>query len=151
MSEQVVLFTQDESDLLNMYRALRGLCDMTRGSLWWVQESIWKTRLGSRYRPPREERLGHPGLNIRRSPPDSPYEQVPMLHGTSGKQGPVVARGLTKEDAPDYSTSFGHLGPAEMGIGDFRKQGILPNRHKPRLAPDEMSDLNAWLEKRGLA
>lgn len=151
MSEQSVLYSQEESDLLNTYRALRALCDMTRGSLWWVREAIWEKNLGARYRRPKEDRKGHFGLNIRLAPPDSPYEQMPMLHGTSGRSGPVVATGLAADKPSDYCTSFGHLGPAEMEIGDFRKQGIMPNRHKPRLDSAEMVVFSAWLEKRGLA
>lgn len=151
MSEETVQYTQEESDLLNTYRALRALCDMTRGSLWWVRERIWEKNLGSRYKRPKKERQGHFGLNIRMAPPESPYEQMPMLHGTSGRKGPVVAKGLSTDTPPDYCTSFGHLGPAEMKIGDFRSQGIQPNRHKPRLDSGEMAVLSAWLEKRGLA
>jgi hypothetical protein len=84
-----------------------------------------------------------------------------MLFGTSGGQGPVVARGLTK-GSPNYATSFGEIiQPARLTVWEYvgRKRRsedelesstkdtswrVRPNAWKPRFNDSEMAALEEW-------
>lgn len=141
---------------------LSACVDVSAGTLWWVREDVWKEK--SKKYDHDSTRMGHPGLSMRHEPVTSLYEYVPMLHGTSGDRGPVVARGLSEEYGPDYPTSFGRLAPAGIVVQDMVKssgQGpligsglatrrVVGNPHKPRLDESEMGQLQNWMRKRGL-
>jgi len=134
--------------------------DVSFGSLWWVREDLWKEVL--RPYDDASDRLGHPGLSVRRSPVSSLLEIVPMLHGTTGAHGPVVARGLTQDEGPQYPTSFGRLLlPADIPVMEFvqpardadpsilsgpwhRRHRITGNVWKPRLNDPELQALEVW-------
>ena len=143
------MLTQKESDLLRWHKMICTLFDLLRGSIWWVKESVWLKTISSYDR--KSIRLGHFGLSIRKTPPVTPYEMMPMLHGTSGSQGPVVAYGLSENNGGSYPTSFGHLAPADLSVEDFQYGCIKRNDHKPKLTPSEYVSLENWLKIRGLS
>jgi len=111
-------------------------------------EDVWKRSMTSRY-DQRSTRKGHYGLSLRRVPPAHPYEMIPLLHGTSGAKGPVVATGLSSVKPADYPTSFGHLAPVDLNLGDFGKRNIKRNSYKPKLNDREMESLDEWMRRQG--
>lgn len=147
--------------------ALLAVClDAGFGTLWQVREDVW-IRMLPRY-DSRSTRGWHPGVSLRTTPPRSLHEIVPMLHGTSGDEGPVVARGLTCELGPNYPTSFGRLVfPAKITVRDMtttdknspveRPNGewylprpVSQNVWKLRLDPSELKQLSGWAKSRNL-
>lgn len=48
--------------------------DVYFGSLWWVDESIWKTQAD--HYDQQSTRKAHPGLSLRKQPLETPYETV---------------------------------------------------------------------------
>lgn len=144
-----VALTQKEIDLARWHKMLCTCFDLLRGTIWWVEEAVWKTSLSAYDH--KSTRVGHFGLSIRKAPPATPYEMIPMLHGTSGAQGPVVAHGLSQMNGENYPTSFGHLAPADLSTEDFRSGSIKRNDHKPKLSTTELNSLENWLKNRGLS
>ncbi len=137
--------------------------DVSRGTLWRVREDVWKET--SRSYDQHSTRQFHPGLSLLDKPPSSGYDQIPMAHGTSGTQGPVVARGLTAEKGPDHPTSFGHL-ITPVPLRDFLRPAadrdpdlltghwdehsrIVPNFDKLRLDAEEDESLRRFRNSGG--
>lgn len=124
----------------------------TLGSLWWVEESLWKDRI-RRY-DQKSTRHGHPGLSAMRYPITDLFSQVPLFHGTSGRSGPVVASGLDPDKPADYSTAFGRL-VATVAVNEWTPLGgeprVCANLHKTRLDQTEQADFDAFLKRRKLA
>jgi hypothetical protein len=109
-----------------------------------------------------KSREWHPGVSLRAAPLTFVNEFIPMLHGSSGDHGPVVARGLSREKGPNYPTSFGGIvRPARVCFKDasakMRAPGkrdlegrmicrspVSANLDKPRLSEAELADLRSW-------
>ncbi len=132
------------------------------GTIWRIREDLWREVL-SNY--PWSGRLWHPAVSLRSSPFRADHSYVPMLHGVSGDQGPVVARGLTEEGGEDYPTSFGKIrSPGKIVSSEFntatfdselerwsRCTRVAMNFHKPRLDQLEASALRKWWKRRRVA
>lgn len=116
------------------------------GSMWWVVESIWKSNI-RRY-DQHSTRKEHPGLSIRKRPPETPYETIPMLHGTSGeRRGAFPVTGLSSGSGEAHPTWFGTLRPVLMELNYFG-QGVRQNTHKQRLDEQEQQAFDQWLQRR---
>lgn len=125
--------------------AVTGL-DVCLGSLWWVDECIWKSRLFCYDQ--QSTRKEHPALSIRRRPPDTPYETIPMLHGTSKEsRGAFPVLGLSPERGEEHSTWFGTLRPVSIGLDEVG-YGVRQNTHKPALDDLERQAFEPWLQRR---
>ena len=149
-----------------MSQLLARCFDAGLGTIWQVREDYWLEHL-PRYRSDRD---WHPAVSLRAQPVQSLYELIPVLHGTSGDQGPVVMRGLTNEFPSEYPTSFGHLAPIPCAASEFVRKSLVPdvdpddlpkmnplagrricrNMHKPRCAPAEEKTLRKWAVGKGL-
>lgn len=137
----------EEAHAKRMYDLIHTIpYDIYIGTLWWVDEDIWKENLGSFY-DQSSTRQAHPGLSIRSAPLATPYEMTQMLHGTSGRRGPVRVRNLSADE--NRLTSFGRMRPVGMALHHFPSR-IRQNTHKPVIDSDEMNDLKDWLKKKGL-
>ena len=146
--------------------------DVSFGTVWRVREDFWQGAFavaGQRY-DEGSLRRWHPGVSLRApdEPVHSPYDYVPLLHGTTGESGPVVARGLTKEQGPAHPTSFGRIvAPALAAVNDITRPApdadadrpagywqdykvISANLDKPRFDPAETAALRAWAVRRRL-
>lgn len=153
-----------------MERLLAACFDFTLGTVWTVREDLWRETFRGEGQPYDQngKRKWHPGVSLRQVPPVSPYEYIPMLHGSSGDHGPVVVRGLTKEHDPEYPTSFGsNLRPTKIqvleatrpasdadpdqGVGPLWKRSrVAVNVDKPRLDTQEMESLRGYLRNKNL-
>jgi hypothetical protein len=149
----------EQSRAKRMANLLTTCLDVSVGAVWWVNEDILKERLP--HYDQDSTREGHPCVSLRTGPARSLYDNVPMLFGTSGGQGPVVARGLTK-GSPNYATSFGEIiQPARLTVWEYvgRKRRsedelesstkdtswrVRPNAWKPRFNDSEMAALEEW-------
>jgi len=149
----------EESRARRMADLLTTCLDVSLGAVWWVNEEILKERLP--HYDQDSTRDGHPCVSLRRGSAQSLFDMVPMLFGTSGNQGPVVARGLTK-GSPNYATSFGQIiQPASLTVWEYvakkcRSEDELesrtenlnwrvrPNAWKPRFNDSEMAALEEW-------
>ena len=162
--------TQDEVQRKRVSQLLNACIDMTFGTVWRIREELWKETFwlqGQAYDLD-STRHWHPGLSLRITPLTSVHEYIPMLHGSSGDEGPVVVRGLTREKAHDHPTSFGKIvRPAKVTAkaatslaSDVRKEQlegrmsdrtlVSANLDKPRLDAAELEDLRRWAENRNL-
>ncbi len=162
--------TQDEVQSKRVSQLLNACIDMSFGTVWRIREELWKETFllqGQAY-DLESTRHWHPGLSLRVAPLTSVHEYVPMLHGSSGDGGPVVVRGLTREKAHDYPTSFGKIvRPAKVTVkaatslasdaktkqleGRMSDRTLVSgNLYKPRLDEDELEDLRTWAENRNL-
>ena len=120
--------------------------DVCLGSLWWANESIWKSRL-PRY-DQQSTRKEHPALSIRKRPPDTPYETIPMLHGTSRESpGAFPVTGLSPERGTEHFTWFGTLRPVSIGLDEIG-YAVRQNTHKPALDDLEHQAFETWLQRR---
>ncbi len=133
---------------LRWLRLLQTVMDFSGGTLWWVDESIWRDVLENYDQ--KSQRDGHPGLCIRTVPVVDLYSQIPMLHGRSKGSG-VEVTGLTVEE-PKRTTRFNLLGPVPVmeTIPRAGKQKVRPNRDKPRLTDAEQQALTDFLQRRRL-
>lgn len=123
--------------------------DIRIGTLWWIDEKIWRAEL------PLYDEIGnrdrHPGLSILDKPLHGRSERAPFLHGTSGDGGPVVVRGVSRSRPPEHPTSFGRLvtpaclAPDLVGTSDCEQ-----NNHKPKLTQRELDSLRHWAKRRRL-
>ena len=84
--------------------------DVSMGTLWRVKESVWKDQLPSFY-VAKEKTKMHPGVSIMQAKSASSEITVPLLHGTSGKKGPVVVKGISNEQKYDenHKCYFGKI------------------------------------------
>jgi len=162
--------TQDEVQKKRVMQLLNTHIDMSLGTVWRIREELWKETFllqGQAY-DLESTRHWHPGLSLRVAPLKSVHEYVPMLHGSSGAEGPVVVKGLTREKGSDYPTSFGKIvRPAKVtvkaatSLASDAKRGQLEGRmsdrvlvcvnlDKPRLDEGELDNLRTWAENRNL-
>lgn len=162
--------TLEEVQKKRISELLKTCVDMSFGSVWCIQETVWiKTFLkeGQRY-DENSKRKWHPGVSLRTTPLTSVYEYIPMLHGSSGDHGPVIVRGLTPNVDADYATSFGRIvRPAKVAVTDATSSAptvckehlvgrmidrsmVSANLHKPRLNEAELEDLRLWAKNRNL-
>lgn len=153
-------------------RLFRAAVDVSFGTVWRVREEFWQGAFsvaGYLY-DENSRRLWHPGVSLRSpaEPVRSPYDYVPLLHGTTGDGGPVVARGLTREQGPAHPTSFGRIvAPALAAIDDITRPApdadpdrparywqdykiVSANLDKPRFSPAESAALRTWAVRRRL-
>ena len=130
------------------------LCaDMSRGTLWRVQEPVWIRNVANYVDGGRR---CHVGLSIRKRPVRSVADMVPMLIGTS-KRGPSAAfyaEGCFGERSK--RRTFFRLRPFQIPLADAydAKRGAVlvePNPHKRRLTPPELARLDAMLAAKGAA
>jgi hypothetical protein len=138
------------------------------GTLWRIREDLWASLFSGRASY-KAKRQWHPGLSLRLTPVESILEYIPMLHGTSGDQGPVVVKGVTRHRGPDYVTSFGHIvRPAPVSAREIIEEhrGVpppdipdydplvrwraVPNSDKPKLDEPEMQALAQWAKEKHL-
>lgn len=147
MSDKTAPLSMVEAMQQRKYLALQLLpLDITVGTLWWVQEAFWKKSYPEIY-DQQSTRDAHPGLSIQQRFPATPFEMIPMLHGTSGSQGPLRATGIS--DDSDHVTSFGSMRPAMAGLNIFYSL-IKPNKYKPRLDHKEHAALLNWMKQKDL-
>jgi hypothetical protein len=148
----------DDIKAIRLQALLNACLDVSFGTLWWIREDLWKERNPAYDQE--SEKIAHPGVSIRSSPPAGLYEFVPVLHGTS-RSGPVAVLGLSRRQ-PLRPTYFGRLSfPAEIPILEFvrpakdtdpealvgpwyRRSRTSPNLDKLRVTPDEAAALEAW-------
>lgn len=128
-------------DSLFAYRLEWGL-----GTLWRVNEVLWKLEIRDRGYRYDSNRQWHPGLSTRRSPFNPNLEPVPLLHGTHGLNGkadsstPFSLRGFDFHE-PDEITWVGEsFEPIPFRARHFStsaeispKSGIIRNPDKSRL------------------
>ncbi|NLF17965.1 MAG: hypothetical protein GX595_12055 [Lentisphaerae bacterium] len=144
--------------------ALARCVDVSAGTLWRVREDAWVQRLEKGYR---STRSWHPGLSLRQGrPPASLYEQVPMLHGSSGSGHGFVVRGVTRQLGPAHATHFGHFAPVSFAVVDLvgvaalaseapplagfglDRYAVTVNHDKPRVTADEYRCMESWARQR---
>lgn len=129
------------------------LCaDMSRGTLWRVEEPVWIRNIANYVD---KDRTYHVGLSIRKRPVRSVADMIPMLIGTS-RRGPASAFQATGcFGDPDKPTTFFRLRPFQIPLSDAyeEKRGVMikPNPPKRRLDPDELVRLDAMLAAKGAA
>lgn len=133
--------------------------DAGLGTLWWVRERQWRKVLPSGFYSDHKK---HPALSIcHPNHIPMPADRVPVLYGTSSRKKPaVVILGLSEELGESYHTFFIHIEPRpsfaystfdqEDLVDDSGLPPIWPIRHKPRVSEDEMAELIAYLQDRGL-
>lgn len=158
---------QKEVAALRMQRLLGMALDVSLGTVWRVREHLWMQTFGRGY-DQNSTRLWHPGVSLRQTPPAALYEMVPMLHGTTDEQGPVVVHGLTLERGPRAATSFGKIiRPGQFSVQKIVRPGaevdqeslsgpwyarssIMCNMDKPRFTCAETQELKSWAASKNL-
>ena len=143
-SEQRSPPSYDESRRKRLWKILQAHFDASFGTVWWISNEIAKERL-SEYRESKGwDRVDHPYVSTFDIPT---MEFVPMLFGTSGSEGPVVARGLTKKRGQDYATSFGQIiQPALLSADEIvYRRGVRQEEHKRRFNDTELAALKSWM------
>ena len=149
-------------------RLLKACLDIALGTVWRVRESLWKDSFRQQGQPYDSDRDWHPGVSLRTVPLTCVNEYIPMLYGSSGDEGPVVARGLSCERGAQHPTSFGKIvRPAKVSLKDAHTKGrdtgsgklegrlidrspVSANLDKPRLSEEELADLRQWATSRNL-
>lgn len=124
------------------------------GSLWWVLNELWaEADIG--FKPSKKKSTMHPGVACRIGDAISPYDEFPLLFGTSKRSRPsVVAHDLSDEKGDKHKTYFGTLlEPALFHFEEFMsfKNGprarIERNSHKPDMDDIEAHSLRDFMEK----
>ena len=127
------------------FNALDFLLDYSKGTLWWVNDLLWKEADANFV----VKRKGHPGLSLARRRVKSIYDVVPMLIGTTKNGGHSVAVENITEPVKGSTrrTHFSVVRPFPLRFGEFGKRsGIYRNDYKPRISDSEMVLLNSILE-----
>jgi hypothetical protein len=127
------------------FNALDFLLDYSKGTLWWVNDLLWKEADDNFV----VKRKGHPGLSLARRRVKSIYDVVPMLIGTTKNGGRSVAVENITEPVKGSTrrTHFSVVRPYPLRFGEFGKRsGIYGNGYKPRISDSEMALLNMMLE-----
>ena len=106
----------DEVKRERMTKAVRTVMDYSLGTLWWVDEGLWREQLASRY-DQNSTRVAHPGLSMLAHPVQDLFSRIPMLHGSSHGHG-VMVKGLTAEEPERLP--LGHYWPR------FRRSNPYP-------------------------
>jgi hypothetical protein len=151
--------------------AVRRRCgDVSCGTLWWAEESLWIEKLPHTYRP---KSPGHPGLSLWRATRRESLGAAPMLYGSRqrGENVAVVAADLSPNYPPGTLTHFGGFGPVDMESREFAGESapatpaqnrdfdldawfsrprIRKNHYKKRLDANEFADLTGWMQQKGL-
>jgi hypothetical protein len=134
----------------NLTPLAAALRDYSLGTIWWVQEPVWKSVLRSGYE---SNKKGHPGLSIRNNPipPYLPMDQVALLHGTSvscstGKAFRV--KGITRHE-PQRQTYFKWNLRGAIPFLEFELEHCYP-AEKQKLDDADMTRFRSELQKRGL-
>ena len=131
------------------FKMLDFLLDYSKGTLWWVDNDIWKNVISGFVMKKGQRK--HPGLSIARKKADGLFSTVPMLIGTSkpayGSRVLEVRHmspeGSEHHDAPGF---FSPLRPYLLRFDEFgRADRITQNSTKPRLERDEMRRLDEIL------
>ena len=129
------------------------LCaDMSRGTLWRVEEPVWIRNIANYVD---KDRTCHVGLSIRKRPVRSVADMIPMLIGTS-RRGPSAAFQATGCFGDrSKRTTFFRLRPFPIPLSDAydeeRGAMIEPNPPKRRLTREELARLDAMLAAKGAA
>lgn len=126
--------------------------DMSRGTLWRVEEPVWIRNIANYVD---KDRTCHVGLSIRKRPVRSVTDMIPMLIGTS-RRGPASAFHATGcFGDPSKPTTFFRLRPFQIPLSDAydKQRGVMikPNPPKRRLDTDELVRLDAMLSAKGAA
>ena len=119
------------------------------GTLWIVEEGIWKDKLDRQGYDKKSIRQGHPGCSIRPQRLNFNLNAViRMLYGTSNaRKDAVIVKNVCNE--PDeHLTYFGHFGPVAVALQDFRK-GKVTAAPKMVLTDDEKREMMAFARKKG--
>ena len=127
------------------FNALDFLLNYSKGTLWWVNDLLWKEADDSFV----FKRKGHPGLSLARRRVKSIYDVVPMLIGTTKNGGrSVIVVNITEPvKGSTRRTHFSVVRPFPLRFGEFgKKSGIYRNDYKPRISDSEMELLNSMLE-----
>lgn len=133
-------------------KAMLVCMDMTRGTLWRVEESVWMRNVKDYVDSGRK---CHVGLSIRKRPLQSVADMIPMLIGTSrrGSHSAFHATGCF-DDSDDQATFF-RLRPFQIPLSHAydKQRGVMikPNPPKRRLDADELVRLDAMLAAKGAA
>jgi len=164
-----------ESDFAGGFvETVRRCCgDVSCGTIWWLDESLWAEKLPSTYHP---KFPGHPGLSLWLVARRASLDAVPMLYGSRqrGEHVAVVVKGLCPP-SPKYPrgtlTHFGEFGPVDMPSREFAPEttGAPPvqnwdldldawfsrprirrNGYKSRLDAMEFAQLQMWMQQEGL-
>ena len=148
----------------------RSCRDVSCGTLWWLDESLWIEKLPAAYRP---KFPGHPGLSLWQFARRTSLDAVPMLYGSRqrGERVAVVGADLSPKYPPGTLTHFGEFGPIDMESREFTdkpspataaqncgfdldtwfsRPRICRNRYKDRLGETEFAQLKAWMQQEGL-
>lgn len=124
------------------------------GALYWVDEDVWKERLGSKY-DQTSNRVCHPGCSITRL--HSTLGPINMLHGTSNKSNDKKKDEIPVKDVDGFNdidgakhkiTWFGGLDSIPMEFVLLRQRKISP-AVKGRVDELELKDLAALCGRRG--
>ena len=116
------------------------------GSLWRVDESVWKGKLPDSY-DKANARRDHPGCSIRRGRA-SLSVVAPMLHGTSSKsrtQSTICVNDIYGEP---HMTYFGGLDPVPISLSHFRNKTVV-RAAKGTASPNEMQSLDLLCNRKG--
>ena len=135
------------------------ILDTSLGTLWWVREDVWQSKIHSYDR--RSTRDSHPGLSVDESKPDQRKSYAQMIHGRSDRRGSsFCVCGLTKRER-DRIAYFGQIHPVPIDARLFTREttalrpddpdwtgrvAIVANNYKPRLTPDEHEEFVRWWE-----
>ena len=119
------------------------LLDVSFGTLWWVDNELWKQEKMFVLKSEQEGGF-HPGISIQHDTPQDPYV-VPLLLGRSEKQSCREACLEVTQDRPTY---FGSLKPVRMSFMNFLDGSIHVNHGKPRVAASEKEELIKFISGR---
>jgi hypothetical protein len=121
----------------------RGYFDSSLGTVWWMSDAIAKVKMSAFREPKNRTGDGHYYVSTHSQPR---YDFVPLLFGTSGNMGPVVAQGITEKHGRNYATSFGQIiQPAILSAKEIVYKAAVPNNYKPRFNDAEISALKNWM------
>jgi hypothetical protein len=153
-------FPESSSDPL-LAAVIRRCRDISLGTVWWVEETLWIEKLPSGYSSDRYE---HPGVSLWREPRQECLGAVPMLYGSSeppkkGGETACLAYDLSRDYPPSHRTYFQSFGPVHGPIplesqefleSWYRTPRVRPNWHKRKLETEEIVPLEAWMVRKGL-
>jgi len=120
--------------------------DVPFGSLWWIEEDIWREKLGRGYN---SNRKNHPGLSISRDRQMLTCDPYSVLHGSSSRRSrDIEVRDISERRGMESTSYFGHLRPVPIGIEHFN-EGRISRSSKPFVDDEEKSALEELIRERG--